>query len=581
MKKKNILVYFVLVFLFAFSFKLGTVQALFTSGREEALNVFTIASPYTDTYSYVYRANNGRITNLGEKTVTAFAGQIINIDAPNVDVSNYILDSITINGNGSYNIGDTYTQPNSDLTILYTYRQKNTYRVTFSGNNYTHTGANNAQILEGDTYTTTLTPSNNYTITGATITMGGRTLTQGIDYTFEETNNGGYIITIAYISGNITIAVTTERNTCLGEGTQIMLWDGSTKNIEDIRYNDLLLVWNHDTGTYGYEYPAWIEKAGTTDHYTKVTFSDGSELKVVVDHRVFSKRLNKYVNILSGELNIGDEVVSLKDGVSYVSIVSFEEINEEIKYYNIITTRYFNYIADGLLVTYELYDEISSNYKGFDSNMKWMYQTPEEEMISYEEMISMFGYVDKYLYKTLKLYDFKYAVEQGYISQEELMSIIEEFMMNTDYRLEVPVSVSGKYLWMVTTSDSSDPTNKGLLLEDGSIYVAPTPDNEEGFLYWYNSSDNKYYSPGDEIVVDSSMYLQAIYGEPEIAEEVIEPEEIIEEVVEETTEEELDEHQEELVEQEETTDSVIVEETADPKFWEITEFPLKDDPEGE
>ena len=35
--------------------------------------------------------------------------------------------------------------------------------------------------------------------------------------------------------------------------------------------------------------------------------------------------------------------------------------------------------------------------------------------------------------------------------------------------------------------------------------------NEENFLYWYNHSDNKYYNPGDEIEVDSSMYLEAIY----------------------------------------------------------------------
>ena len=513
MNKKNIIIYSILVFLFAFSFNLGTVKAYLTSEGEEKTNSFTVAPVYTDTYTYNLENSDGTVTKLGEKTVHAFAGDTINIDAPNIDVSNYTLKSITINGSGSYSIGDTYTQPSENLSIVYTYEKSlQTFTVTYAGDvdNYTYSGGDTA--LEGSSYISVITPGtyNNpigggtgtYGIDRVTVTMGGNTVS-------NAWNSNTRTITINNVTGNIVINVQT--NGCLIEGTKIMLWDGSTKNIEDITYNDLLKVWNHETGTYGYEYPAWIEQAGKVNHYTKITFDDGTVLKVANDHRVFSKRLNKYVNINNGDFKVGDEVVSLKDGISYVKVEKIETINEEANYYHVITTRYFNMIAEGLLTTFEINDEISSNYKGFTEDLKWKEQTPEDKLLSYEELIKTYGYVDKYLYKTLKLADFKYAVEKGYLTQSTLQDIITKFMINANYRVTPPKDIFGHYLWMVTTSDTDNPCDTKYQMIEGSTYTVPTPEKEEGFLYWYNHSDNKTYNPGDEIEVDSSMYLEAIY----------------------------------------------------------------------
>ena len=511
MNKKNIFIYSILVFLFAFSFNLSTVKAYLTSSSNEETNTFTVASVYTDTYTYNLENSDGTVTKLGEKTITAFAGDTINIDAPNIDVSNYTLKSIIINGSGLYSIGDTYTQPSGNLSIVYTYEKPiQTFTVTYSGDNYTYSGGTTVQ--EGSTYTSVITPgtytvpiTGTYNIDSVTVTMGGNPVQ-------NAWNANTRTITINNVSGDIVINVQTSG--CLIEGTKITLWDGSTKNIEDITYNDLLKVWNHETGTFGYEYPAWIEQAGRVSQYTKVTFDDGTTLKVANDHRVFSKRLNKYVNINSGDLKVGDKVVSLKnDEISYVKITSIETIKEEANYYHVITTRYFNMIAEGLLTTFEINDEISSNYKGFTDELKWKEQTPEDKLLSYEELINTYGYVDKYLYKTLKLADFKYAVEKGYITQSALQEVITKFMINAKYRVDPPTNINGNKLWMVTTSDDENPCDTSYQLEEGSIYTVPTPKNEENFKYWYNHSDNKYYSPGDTIEVDSSMYLEAIYDE--------------------------------------------------------------------
>jgi hypothetical protein len=239
-------------------------------------------------------------------------------------------------------------------------------------------------------------------------------------------------------------------------------------------------------------------------------------------------------------------------------------------------------IAEGILTTYEINDEISSNYKGFDRNMKWVNYTPEDKKMSYEDVLNTFGYVDRYLYKAMKIEDFGYAIEQGYITQEALENIINKYMRQDGFKVIPPKNSFGQYLWMVTTSDMDDPSALLHQVVEGSVYIVPTPENEDGFMYWYNHSDNKYYNPGDVIVVDSSMYLQAIYGEPEVAAEVIEPEESTEEETEEISVESVEEElQEEIIEPEETNDEVIAEETTEPEFWEIIEDPFNDTPEDE
>ena len=511
MFKKKIFLYF-LVALSVFSFNLMTVKAYMSNTSSPVINRFSVASFYTDTYIYNYVANNGTVTKLGEKVITKAAGDTVNIDNPDIDVSQYILDSITINGTESYNIGDTYTQPNNDLTIVYTYRDKRTYNVSYSGstNNYTHTGGNT--VLEGNTYTTRISISNNgLSLSSITIRMNNIPLTEGVDYTYSQPSNRNYDITIPNVSGNIQIDIQLRQGggggPCLAEGTKVLLWNGTTKNIEDIKYNDLLKVWNHDTGSFGYEYAGWIEKEGTTNEYTKVTFSDGSELKVIGNHSVFSKRLNKYVDVNSDDLKVGDKVVSIKNGISYVKVTSIEKVQEEINYYHVISTRYFNLITNNILTTYEIYNNVS-NFMGFGNNLKWQNtEIVRSDMFTYDD----FTYLDKYLFKVFRLEETKYLLNTGLVTQEQFNDLYNNYLMDNDKKVIPPKNDEGKYLWMVTTSDDNNPDDISHQMVEDSTYIVPTPNNNNNFKYWYNHSDNKTYQPGDTIIVDSSMYLEAIY----------------------------------------------------------------------
>ena len=542
-----------------------------------ASNGFQVAPAYTDTFITNYRDSNGILTELGRETKKYFENKIVTIDSPsNVNLTGLEIDTITVNGSGSYNVGDTFTQLASNMTIIYTYKSavysvtyggdtayytySNTnlnvnyndsyttiitpvtgreidtvtvtvggvditnmyntnngtltvnqvtgnivinvttklkvYSITYSGNNFTH--SNNATTVNhGDSFSTNLSASGASTITNVTVTMGG------VDITSSAVNNNS--VSISSVTGDIRISVTTQ--TCLVEGTKITLYDGSTKNIEDIRYNDLLKVWNHDLGKSDYEYAGWVEQQGTANSYTKITFSDGSELKIVGGHSVFSKRLNKYVDITSGELTIGDEVVTLSNGIGYVSITNIETVNEEVKYYHVISTRYFNLIANNILTTYEIFDNIS-NFMDFGENLKWQNtEIVRSDMYTYND----FTYLPKYIYKAFRLEETKYLVNSGLVSPDEFTFLFSLFLTDDNKMIKPPANNNGTRLWMVTTSDDSDLSNTNHQLEEGTIYTVPTPNNEEGFVNWYNSSDNKYYNPGDTIEVYGGMHLTAIY----------------------------------------------------------------------
>ena len=391
---------------------------------------------------------------------------------------------------------------NTTLNSFIKFDFKKLFNITYT--NITQQSSYPTTVVEGGTLTVTFANNNapeDIQVVGSTTST---TYTKGTDFTYNNRtltfNNVTEDLQVVGVdsSGNIP---------CLTEGTDVLLWNGTTKKIEDVTYNDLLKVWNHDTGTYGYEYAAWIEQVGARSSYIKVTFSDGSVLKIVGDHSVFSVTKNRYVNINSDELNVGDVVVKLTNGIQYVVVTNIEQINEPINSYHVISTRYFNLITNNILTTYEIYNNVS-NFMGFDANLKWQNtEIVRSDMFTYDD----FSYLDKYIYKTFRLEETKYLLNTGLVTQEEFNDLFYNYLMNNDKKVLPPTDINGNRLWMVTTSDDTNLMDTSHQYIEGSSYVVPNPVNSTNFIHWYNHSDNKLYNPGDILEVDSGIYLEAIY----------------------------------------------------------------------
>ena len=136
---------------------------------------------------------------------------------------------------------------------------------------------------------------------------------------------------------------------CLLKDTKITLSDNSIKLIQDITYNDELLVWNFDEGKYDVAKPLWIKKKEISNNYYKVILDNGNTIGLVGSngrcHRLFD--YDDMIFESATEL-IGKNVYTL-NGIC--KVISVENIKEIVEYYNIITDFHMNLFANSILTS--------------------------------------------------------------------------------------------------------------------------------------------------------------------------------------------------------------------------------------
>lgn len=139
---------------------------------------------------------------------------------------------------------------------------------------------------------------------------------------------------------------------CLAEGTMIKLNDGTEKAIEEITYEDELLVWDFDKGCLASAKPLWIQEERKTGEYNLLKFENGSELKTISQHRIFSKDLGKFTYPMTDETPIGTTTITSEG--KETKLVSKEVVTKDVKYYNIITDYHMNLFANDILTSCRL-----------------------------------------------------------------------------------------------------------------------------------------------------------------------------------------------------------------------------------
>ena len=102
--------------------------------------------------------------------------------------------------------------------------------------------------------------------------------------------------------------VSLEGSICLQEGTQILMADGTTKNIENVKYGDMIMTYDIDNNevipckSYGCMF------TGYTHTYNHYCFDNGSILKVFGGHRLYDA--DKQELVYFSKMNIGDHAMT-------------------------------------------------------------------------------------------------------------------------------------------------------------------------------------------------------------------------------------------------------------------------------
>lgn len=205
-------------------------------------------------------------------------------------------------------------------------------------------------------------------------TTGGWALYDGNGVKLLELNNGKIVLkqSISCIGTNGNRVSSNDLNTilqnlangidwlddwtCLKAGTQILMMDGTTKNIEDIKYGDYVKSWDPLTSSYVNAKCYGSICTGHTHVWQLHVFDNGSIVEIRQNHPMFLQR--EGVLRGSSKWNIGDKGLGL-DGVDRVLVKRFPQHDStEARSFNLLTENGM-YFANGILV-------------GHVSNDKWL-----------------------------------------------------------------------------------------------------------------------------------------------------------------------------------------------------------------
>jgi len=139
---------------------------------------------------------------------------------------------------------------------------------------------------------------------------------------------------------------------CLAEGTLVRLANGNSIPIEDVSYEDDLLVWNFDEGQLAAARPAWIKVTETASQLNYLRFSNGAVLRTIGQHRIFNRQAGAFTYPMTDDTPLGTETVTI-DG-AWVTLIEKVAVREPVRYFNVITSGHFNLFADGILTSCRL-----------------------------------------------------------------------------------------------------------------------------------------------------------------------------------------------------------------------------------
>ena len=273
---------------------------------------------------------------------------------------------------------------------------------------------------------------------------GLSTKNRGEYYTIAQysyTDNAGsvYYYYVGYHMQNSKNVAPDYSSGCFAEGSLVTLADGTQKPIEEITFEDQLLAWDFNTGKYAVTVPSLIDRYELSEqNVINLKFSDGSVVRMVVDHGFFDVTENKFVFLNEENVAnyVGHTFVKASDNGTYenVELVGYEITVENVAYYSIQTAFYNNCIVEGMF-TLTAPPEMLGYYGWFDyfeigDGMKY----DEDKMNADIEKYGLYTYEDFAEYVTYEQFIafngpyLKVLVGRGVVTYDEIIDLISMYV---------------------------------------------------------------------------------------------------------------------------------------------------------
>ena len=204
------------------------------------------------------------------------------------------------------------------------------------------------------------------------VNSGNGARTVPVTYTFKDNNNGD-VLTFShtwsvaenkddqykysdFCNGTKTKLQSSGGGSCITADTLITLADGTQKRVDQLKGDELLLVWNLNTGKYEAEPIVFVDSEEEAEYeIIHLYFSDGSDVKVIYEHGFFDLDLGKYVYIDASNYAdyVGHRFVALDDiAANTWNVVTLDEVvieTEVTTAWSPVTFEHLCYYTNGVL----------------------------------------------------------------------------------------------------------------------------------------------------------------------------------------------------------------------------------------
>ena len=222
---------------------------------------------------------------------------------------------------------------------------------------------------------------------------------------------------------------------CFTPETLITLADGSQVQVQHLKGDEMLLVWDFYNGRYATVPSTIIFNMGTEEYRVlNLKFSDGTVVRTINGHRFFDVNENKFVVIRESNVSsyIGDGFVKL-DG-SNPQTVKLVDYSVDVEYttsYSIMSAFHYNAIVEGMLTdTFHEEDAPLFEYFTIGDNLKFdenMMNADVEKygLYTYEEFADYLTFEE---FVALNIQYMKISVGKGKATFEKIIELIDTYM---------------------------------------------------------------------------------------------------------------------------------------------------------
>ena len=379
----------------------------------------TIIASIKKTITITFDANGGNCTTESstiEFDYTAGTGKLTSL--PETTRDGYELNGWYSASSGGNKITTSTTFDSS--TTIYAQWKLELYSITYTVNN----GENNEN--NPDTYNVE-----------EVVTFKDPIPDEGYEFNGWYTDSA-YKTKITSTNGyakNLTLYAKIEKESgwpCITRDTLITLANGSHKRVDELTGNELLLVWDHVTGSYTSAKIAYIvchDDIDVEHKVTKLRFSDSSYIEIIGEHVFFDSTLNKYVAIDEFNVNnyIGHNFLKQGDNkLEIITLVSSETYSRATRSYEVVTDKHLINFTNGILSTSAYLDPLLNVFDLIDNYQYDLVQMQEDietyGLYTYEDFEGLIAE------EAFEMYNAKYlkvAVGKGYITWEDILLLID------------------------------------------------------------------------------------------------------------------------------------------------------------